>query len=85
MKMLKRAYKSAIDNGNKTGAGRVTVPFQEEMDELFGDNPPISSTHLSEIGNLPDISNNLQVERGTSSYDGRRRHTQVQGVLQGDL
>jgi len=53
MKMLHRAYKSAVDTSKRTGVGRITVPFQEEMEEIFGYNPAMSSTRLSEPGSLP--------------------------------
>ena len=39
MKSLVRAYKSAKDNETQTGASPAVVPFQAELDEIFGDRP----------------------------------------------
>ena len=39
MKHLKMAYRKAKDNNNRSGRGRITCPFFDELDAVLGDRP----------------------------------------------
>lgn len=41
-KGLLQAYKTAKDNAGQTGAGKGYIPYEEQLDEIFGDRPIIT-------------------------------------------
>lgn len=45
MGALLKAFKTARDNNSQTGAAACVVPFMEQMEDLFGDRPMLSSNH----------------------------------------
>ncbi|XP_055914407.1 uncharacterized protein LOC129947752 [Eupeodes corollae] len=50
MQTLLRVYNDAKDNSSKTGASPCTVPFWEEMEDLFGDKPIHSKAETINFG-----------------------------------
>jgi len=56
MKVIVKAYKTAMDNSRQTGVGVITVPFIKVMDEIFGDKPTVSNPFSAHVGNPPQCS-----------------------------
>ncbi|XP_054091508.1 uncharacterized protein LOC105219286 [Zeugodacus cucurbitae] len=53
MRTLLSAYKSAKDNERQTGTSPCTVPYMQEMDDIFGDSSMVSVNHTINIGTDP--------------------------------
>lgn len=49
IKGLLKAFKAAKDNNKRTGAAPCVMPFMDQMEELFGHRPSISSTHALNV------------------------------------
>lgn len=56
MKNLLRAYKAAKDGNKKTGATPIFVPFEDEMEEIFGTQANISNNHTLSLRGEPILA-----------------------------
>ncbi|KAK7912491.1 hypothetical protein WMY93_012702 [Mugilogobius chulae] len=46
IKNLRAKYKEAKDSNNRSGRGRVTCPFYDELDRILGDKPSVTPIEL---------------------------------------
>ncbi|XP_014882870.1 uncharacterized protein LOC106944150 [Poecilia latipinna] len=46
MKSLRKKYKEAKDSNKRSGSGRVTCPFYNELDRILGDKPSVQPLDL---------------------------------------
>lgn len=46
VKSLKAKFKEAKDSNQRSGRGRITCPFYEELDRILGDRPSVQPLEL---------------------------------------
>lgn len=66
LKNLLRAYKSAKDGNKGTGNTLIKAPFEDLMEEIFGNNPIISNNHVLSLSGTETMA--LTPKKSTDSH-----------------
>ncbi len=71
VKSLKAKYKEAKDSNQRSGRGRVTCPFYEELERILGDKPSVQPLELldSSVAVTEDEPENPESQTSSADTD----------------